>query len=155
VVTEVHEEVHEVDEMGPVDYLVLEFPKFTMTGDAMRELLDLVGKGVIRVLDLVFVRKDQDGRVSVLAAGDLQSDGEFDSSVFEGARSGLLGRDDIDEVASALQPGSAGATLVYENLWAAPLARALRRNGAQLVAGGRIPIQAILASLDATEKATA
>lgn len=149
------EEVREIDEMGPVDYLVVEFPQFRMTGEGLAHLVDLVERGIIRILDLVFVRKDLDGSVAVVRVADLDSDGKLDLAVFEGSSSQLLGSDDISEAAEALQPGSAGGILVYENLWAAPLARTLRRNGAQLVAGGRIPIQALLASLDATESVKA
>ncbi len=149
------EEFRELDEMGPVDYMVIEFPKFKMTGEGLAQLVDLVDRGVIRVLDLVFVRKDDDGNVGVAAVTDLDGDGRLDLAVFDGAMSGLLGDDDIREAAEALEPGSAGGILVYENVWAAPLARTLRRNGAQLVAGGRIPVQALLAALDATETAKA
>ncbi len=145
------DEFRELDEMGPVDYLVIEFPKFRMTGEGLAELTKLVERGIVRVLDLVFIRKDEDGRIGVTAITDLDGDGVLDLATFEGAASGLLGDDDISEAAKALEPGSAGGILVYENLWAAPLARALRRNGAQLVAGGRIPVQALLAALDATE----
>jgi hypothetical protein len=141
----------ELDEMGPVDYLVIEFPKFQMTGEGLAHLIDLVDRGIIRVLDLVFVRKDTDGTVGVVAITDVDHDGKLDLAVFEGASSGLLGDDDIREACEALVPGSAGGILVYENLWAAPMARALRRNGAQLVASGRIPVQGLLAALDAME----
>jgi hypothetical protein len=85
---------------------------------------------------------------------DVDRDGKFDLAVFEGASAGLLGQDDLDEAGQALEPGCSAAILVYENLWAAPLAVALRREGAQLVAGGRIPIQALLAALDASEAGT-
>lgn len=146
-------DLRELDEMGPVDYVVIEFPRFRMTGEGLAHLLDLVDRGIIRVLDLVFVRKDDDGKVGVLAISDIDSDGKLDLAVFEGASSGLLGDDDIREACEALEPGSAGGILVYENLWAAPFARTLRRNGAQLVASGRIPVQAILASLDAMDAA--
>lgn len=108
-------------------------------------------RGVIRILDLLFVRKDDDGSVVGLELADLDGDGKLDLSVFEGVSSGLLGQDDIEEAGMALEPGNAAGILVYENLWAAPFARALRRGGAQLVAGGRIPVQALLASLDAAE----
>ncbi|MFG3346359.1 DUF6325 family protein [Streptomyces sp. NPDC048018] len=141
------------EDMGPVDYLVIEFPGNRMSGEAFPLLLDLVDRGIVRVLDLLFVRKDDDGSVVGVELRDLAADGPFDVSVFEGARSGLLGQDDLDEAGAALQPGNSAAVLVYENVWAAPLARTLRRDGAQLVAGGRIPVQALLASLDAVEAA--
>lgn len=148
-------EHREIDEMGPVDYLVVEFPRFRMTGEALAQIVDLVDRGVIRILDLAFLRKDEDGTVGVLQVADVDGDGELDPGVFEGASSGLLGDDDVREAAKALEPGSAGGVLVYENLWAAPLARTLRRNGAQLVASGRIPIQALVAALEASGPATA
>ena len=148
-------EFEELEEMGPIDYLVIEFPKFRMTGEGLSHLIDLVNRGIIRILDLVFIRKDQAGSVTVLTVGDFDSDGKLDLAIFDGASSGLLGDDDIREACEALQPGSAGGILVYENLWAAPLARALRRNGAQLVAGGRVPVQALLASVEALKVAGA
>jgi uncharacterized membrane protein len=141
--------------MGPVDYLVIEFPQFKLTGEGLQELVNLVDRGIIRVLDLVFVHKHDDGNVTVAAIADMDGDGELDLAVFEGAASGLLDDSDIKEAAEALEPGSAGGILVYENVWAAPFARTLRRNGAQLVAGGRIPVQAILATVDAVEAARA
>ncbi|MCX5562878.1 DUF6325 family protein [Streptomyces sp. NBC_00038] len=139
--------------MGPVDFLVIEFPGNRMTGEGFPLLLDLVDRGIIRILDLLFVRKDTDGSVEGLELKDLDADGELDLTVFEGASSGLLGQDDIEEAGMALEPGNSASILVYENLWAAPLAQALRRGGAQLVASGRIPVQALLASLDAAEAA--
>ncbi|MDV5146671.1 DUF6325 family protein [Streptomyces sp. SBC-4] len=142
-----------IEDMGPVDFLVVEFPGSRMTGEGFPLLLDLVDRGVIRILDLLFVRKTDDGNVVGLELADLDGDGRLDLSVFEGVSSGLLGQDDIDEAGMALEPGHAAGILVYENLWAAPLARALRRGGAQLVAGGRIPVQVLLASLDAGEAA--
>jgi hypothetical protein len=141
--------------MGPIDYLILEFPGNKMTGEGLPLLIDLVDRGIIRILDLAFVIKDEDGNVAGLEISDLDYDGDFDLTVFEGASSGLLGDDDIDEAAQILEPNSSAAILVYENVWAAPLAAALRRSGAQLVGGGRIPVQAILASLDAAEAAAA
>ncbi|MFE5623822.1 DUF6325 family protein [Streptomyces virginiae] len=136
--------------MGPVDYLVVEFPGNRMTGEGLPLLVDLVDRGIIRILDLVFVRKDADGSVVALELKDAGG-GEMDLTVFEGAASGLLGQDDINEAGAALEAGNSAGILVYENVWAAPFARALRRGGAQLVAGGRIPVQALLASLDAME----
>ncbi|AWK12031.1 DUF1269 domain-containing family protein [Streptomyces spongiicola] len=137
--------------MGPVDYLVVEFPGNQMTGEGLPLLVDLVERRIIRVLDLLFVRKDTDGTVTALEFSDMDGDGTLDLAVFEGASSGLLGQDDLEEAAAAVEPGSSAAVLVYENTWAAPLARALRRGGAQLVAGGRIPVQQLLAALDEVE----
>ncbi|MEV0978548.1 DUF6325 family protein [Streptomyces sp. NPDC049915] len=139
--------------MGPVDYLVVEFPGNRMTGEGLPLLVDLVDRGVIRILDLTFIRKDADGSVTGLEIGDLTGDGALDLAVFEGASSGLLGQDDLEEAAAALEPGNSAGVLIYENLWAAPFAAALRRGGAELVASGRIPVPAILAALDATETA--
>ncbi|MFF2510533.1 DUF6325 family protein [Streptomyces sp. NPDC058086] len=137
--------------MGPIDYIVVEFPGNRMTGEGLPLLVDLVDRGLIRILDLMFVRKDEDGSVVGLEIADLTGDGALDLAVFEGASSGLLGEDDIEEAASALEPGNSAGILVYENLWAAPFATALRRGGAQMVASGRIPVPAVLAALDATE----
>src|SRR5450631_4934710 len=141
----------DLDEMGPIDYVVVEFPGNRMTGEAFPILVDLVDRGLIRILDLVFVRKDTDGSVVGLELKDLDGDGELDLTVFEGATSGLLGDDDIQEAGEVLQPGSSAGILVFENLWAAPFAAAVRRSGGQLVASGRIPVQAVLAALDAVE----
>ncbi|MGA5822947.1 DUF6325 family protein [Kitasatospora sp. NPDC094028] len=141
----------ELNELGPIDYLVVEFPGTRLTGEGMPLLLDLVDRGIIRILDLSFIRKEPDGSFTALEAADLDGDGQLDLTVFDGASSGLLGDDDISETAKALEPGSSAAVLVYENLWAAPLAAALRRAGAQFVAGGRIPVQSVLAALEALD----
>lgn len=138
----------ELDELGPIDYIVVEFPGNRMTGEGFPLLLDLVERGIIRILDLAFIRKELDGSVTALAIADFDGDGELDLAVFEGASSGLLGDDDLSEAAAAVEPGSSAGILVYENVWAAPFASALRRGGAQLVASGRIPVQAILASIE-------
>jgi hypothetical protein len=122
-----------------------------MTGEGMPLLVELVEDGVIRILDLAFVQKGADGSVAALELRELGDETEL--TVFEGASSGLLDQGDLDEAGAALEPGNSAAVLVYENLWAAPLARALRRGGAQMVAGGRIPVEALVASLDATEPA--
>jgi uncharacterized membrane protein len=140
-----------LDEMGPIDYLVVEFPGNKMTGEAFPLLVDLVDQGIVRILDLVFVRKDIDGSVLGLELSDLDGDGELDLAVFEGVSSGLLGDDDIQEAGEVLQPGSSAGILVFENVWAGPFAAAVRRSGGQLVASGRIPVQAVLAALDAAE----
>jgi len=136
-------------EMGPIDYLVVEWPDRQPRGEAAPYLIDLVDRGLIRILDLAFVVKDPDGSVSRLEIADLGD--EF--GVFVGASSGLLSDEDADDAAAALEPGTSAALLVYENTWAAPFATAMRRSGAQLVAGGRIPTQALIAALDAAESA--
>ncbi|MEU2801560.1 DUF6325 family protein [Streptomyces sp. NPDC007117] len=141
----------EIEELGPIDYLVVEFPGNRMTGEGFPLLVDLVDRGLIRILDLTFVRKDSDGSVSGMEIADLTGDGELDLALFEGASSGLLGQDDIEEAGTALEPGSSAGILVYENLWAAPFAAALRRGGARMVASGRIPVSAVLDALDAIE----
>lgn len=141
------------EEVGPIDYLVVEFPGNRMTGEGLPLLVDLVDRGIIRIMDLTFVRKDDDGSVTAMEIADLTGDGELDLAVFEGASSGLLGQDDIEEAATALEPGCSAGILVYENVWAAPFAAALRRGGARLVASGRVPVQALVATLDETEAA--
>jgi hypothetical protein len=141
----------DLDETGPIDYLVVEFPGSRMTGEGLPLLVDLVDSGIIRILDLVFVQRKLDGSVSAMEIADFDNDGELDLAVFEGASSGLLGQDDVEEAASVVEPGNSAGILIYENVWAAPFAAALRRGGAQLVASGRIPVQAILAALDAAE----
>ena len=144
-----------MEEMGPIDYVVVEFPGSRMTGEGLPLLVDLVDSGTIRILDLVFVTRSMDGVVSAVEIADLDGDGDLDLAVFEGVSSGLLGQDDIDDVTSVIEPGSSAGLLVYENVWAAPFAAAIRRGGGQLVASGRIPVQAVLASLDAMEAADA
>jgi hypothetical protein len=144
----------ELEEMGPIDYIVLEWPGSQPDGSVAPLIVDLVDRGIIRLLDVAFLSKGEDGSIAMLDIRALDGgDGGF--AVFEGASSGLLGDEDIDEAGSALEPGTTAAVLVWENRWAAPVAVALRRSGGQLVASGRIPIQAILASLDAAEAASA
>ena len=142
----------EFDEMGPIDYLLVEWPGRQPTGEAAPHLIDLVDRGLIRILDLVFLHKDEDGSLTRLEISDLGDQVEAFAD-FEGASSGLLSDEDTDEAGSALEPGTSAALLVYENRWAAPFASALRRSGGQLVATGRIPIQAMLAALDAADAA--
>ena len=144
---------NDLQEIGPIDYLVVEFPGSNMTGEGLPLLVDLVDRGIIRILDLVFVKKELDGSVRGMAIADFDKDGQLDLAVFEGASSGLLAQDDLDEAGGVLEPGSSAGLLVYENRWAAPFASALRRGGAQVVASGRIPVQDVLAALDATESA--
>jgi hypothetical protein len=140
----------ELDELGPIDYLVIEWPADRQPdGSALPLLLDLVSNGTIRILDLAFIHREADGTTVGLNIADLDLQGEVDVTLFGEASSGLLGDDDLTEAGSALEPGCTAAVLVYENTWAGPFAVALRRGGAQLVANGRIPVQALLASLDA------
>jgi hypothetical protein len=129
----------------------VEFPGSRMKGEAFPILVDLADRGVIRILDLAFISKGTDGKVVGLSISDIDGDGDLDLAVFEGASSGLLDSSDLDEAGSVLEPGSSAGVLVYENVWAAPFATALRRSGGQLVASGRIPVQAVLAALDAVE----
>ena len=140
----------EHQEMGPIDYLVIEWPGRQPTGESAPIMLDLVERGLIRILDLAFVTKAEDGTVAGIEISEVAEQVE-ELRVFEGASSGLLGDDDVETAAEALQPGTSAALLVYENLWAAPFASAIRRSGGQLVANGRIPVQAIEAALDAAE----
>jgi hypothetical protein len=143
-------------ELGPIDYLIVEWPPGKEpTGEGLNLLADLTERGLIQVIDLAFVMKEEDGTVRGLAITDLDSDGTLDLVQFEGASSGVLGQDDFDEAGSALEPGASAAILVYENRWAAPFAAALRRSGAQLVANGRIPVNALLEKLDELEAAQA
>jgi hypothetical protein len=141
----------QLDEMGPIDYMVLEWAgDQPVTGEVMPLLLDLAERGTIRILDLAFIVKDTDGSVAAMDVAELAQE-QAGLADFEGASSGLLGQDDLEEAATALEPGTVAGVLVWENRWAGPVAGALRRSGGQLVASGRIPVQAILASLDATE----
>lgn len=142
---------NDLEDLGPIDYLVVEFPGSKMTGEGLPLLVDLVDRGIIRILDFVFVKKELDGSVKGMAIADLDRDGKLDLAVFEGASSGLLGPEDLDEAGGVLEPGSSAGLLVYENRWAAPFASALRRGGGQVVASGRIPISDVVAALDATE----
>jgi dihydroorotase-like cyclic amidohydrolase len=140
--------LEELEEMGPIDYILVEWPGGQPNGEVAPHLIDLVDRGLIRVLDLIFLAKDEDGTIRGIEVGELAG-----LEVFEGASSGLIGDDDIEEAASVMEPGTAAALLVFENSWAAPFATAVRRSGGQLVSSGRIPIQAVLAALDASEAA--
>jgi uncharacterized protein DUF6325 len=141
----------QLEEMGPIDYMVLEWSgNQPLTGEVMPLLMDLVDRGTIRILDIAFMVKAEDGSVAAMELGEL-AQGSPGLADFEGASSGLLGQDDLEEAAAALEPGTVAGVLVWENRWAAPVAVALRRSGGQLVANGRIPVQAIIASLEASE----
>ena len=143
-------------ELGPVDYLIVEWPPGTEpNGEGLRHLVDLTDRGLIRVIDLAFVAKGEDGAVEGIAIADLDGDGKLDLIEFEGASSGLLDQEDYDEAGSALEPGASAAILVYENRWAAPFATAVRKGGAQVVASGRIPVNALIQKLDELESAEA
>jgi uncharacterized membrane protein len=142
-----------LEELGPIDYVVMEWPgTYPDASEVKPLLLDLVDRGIIRILDVAFVAKDEEGAVSGLEVGDLKPVAEAFAE-FEGASSGLLGFEDLQEAAGVLEPGTSAAVLVWENRWAAPVAAALRRSGGQLVASGRLPTQGILAALDAIEAA--
>jgi hypothetical protein len=143
-------------ELGPVDYVVVEWPPGKEpTGEGLSHLVDLTDRGLIRVLDLAFVHKQEDGTMQGLVIADLDHDGSLDLAQFEGASSGILGQEDYDEAGGALEPGASAAILVYENRWAAPFAAAVRRGGAQLVASGRIPHDELVKALDELEAAQA
>ena len=142
---------HELDQMGPVDYVVIEFPDGQPKGEAAPLLVDLVDRGIIRILDLMVIVKNDDGTVSGVEITDLDGDGVNDLRVFEGASSGLLGDEDKRQAGDVLEPGAAAIVILFENRWAAPFARAVREAGGQLVAFGRIPVQGLLAALDEAE----
>jgi hypothetical protein len=138
-----------IEEMGPIDYVVLEWPGRQPKGDAAPLILDLVDRGIIRILDIALMVKAEDGSIAAIDLGELDGDSGF--AEFQGASTGLLSQDDLEEAANALQPGTSAAVLMWENRWAAPVAIALRRSGGQLVASGRIEIQAMLAALEALD----
>jgi hypothetical protein len=143
-------------ELGPVDYLIVEWPPGKEpTGEGLGILADLTDSGLIRVLDLVFVRKEEDGTVAGLAIMDIDADGELDLVQFAGASSGLLDQDDYNEAGAALEAGASAAILLYENRWARPFAAAVRRSGAQLVASGRIPHDDLVGVIESLESTTA
>ncbi|MCX5042523.1 DUF6325 family protein [Aldersonia sp. NBC_00410] len=141
-----------LDEIGPIDYLVVEFPADRPpNGSALPQLLDLVDRGIIRVLDLAFVRREPDGSLVGIDISESGMEGDLDVTLFAEASSGLLDSTDVHEAGAVLEPGCTGAVLIYENRWAAPFASALRHNGAQLVASGRVPTQGILAALESLD----
>jgi Family of unknown function (DUF6325) len=139
--------------MGPISYLIVEFPDSKGTGEGFSILVDLVNRGVVRVLDLRFITKGEDGSVRALKLSDIDHGGQVDLSVFEGASAGLMDDSDFVDAASVISPGSSAGILIFENCWATPFINALRRGQAELVAAGYIPIDSVLKSLDATEPA--
>jgi uncharacterized protein DUF6325 len=140
-----------LDQLGPVDYLVVEFPAgaSNFTGEMAKELLALVDSGTIRVIDILILAKNEDGSVEAMELSDIEDLGPLQAIEAELAE--LLTADDVAHLAAAIEPGSTAGVLIWENLWAAPFASAARRSGGQLIANGRIPIQAIIASIEADE----
>jgi len=146
-------EAHDA-ELGPIDIVVIAYPAGSpMTGEAVPLFMDLVERGIIRVLDALFVAKGEDGKIEGFEAKDLDDKGVGDYRIFEGASSGLLGDEDLASAAEGMEPGTAGVIIVYENRWAGPFAAAVRRNGGVLVANERIPAQDVMDALDAAEAA--
>jgi hypothetical protein len=140
-----------LDQLGPVDYLVVEFPAgaSNFTGEMATELVALVDAGTIRVIDVLILTKNDDGTVEATELSDIEELGELQA--VEAQLAELLAEEDVIHLAAAMEPGSVAGVLIWENLWAAPFAAAARRSGGQLVANGRIPIQAIIASIQADE----
>ncbi|HET9678072.1 MAG TPA: DUF6325 family protein [Solirubrobacterales bacterium] len=137
-------------EMGPIDYLLVEWPGRQPNGEVAPHLVDLVERGLIRILDLTFIAKDEEGNVAVLEIADVGGE-VAELAIFEGASSGLLGDEDVEQAGGVLEPGTSAALLVFENSWAGPFVGAVRRSGGELVASGRIPAEDVLAALDAAE----
>jgi hypothetical protein len=142
------DDLMDVDELGPIDWIVIEFPGSKFNGEIAPALADLVDRDLIRVLDLVILRKDDDGSLEAFEISDLDNDELGSLRSYEGGLAMLLSEDDVTAVAEALEPGSTAGVLVWENTWAAPFGAAVRKSGGQLVASGRIATQAILAALE-------
>ena len=140
-----------LDSLGPIDYIVVEFPAgaSSFTGEMTEELLALVDAGTIRVVDVLILTKDEDGSVDAMELSDIEQLGPLQR--VEAQLAELLAAEDVEHLAAAMDPGSTAGVLIWENLWAAPFASAARRSGGQLIATGRIPIQAIIASIEADE----
>ena len=143
------------DGLGPISYLIVEFPGSKMTGEGLPILVDLVDRGLIRILDLLFATRGEDGSLRTVEVQDLEPDGQIDVAVFEGVSSGLLDESDLADAASVIEPGSSAAILLFENRWARSFTQALRRGGAELVAAGYVPLDDVAAALDAAEAAGA
>jgi hypothetical protein len=140
---------------GPIDFLLLEFSSEKMNGEAAAALFELVEQGIIRLYDLLVIRKESDGSVVAVEMSDVTADAIGEFSVFAGARSGLLGDDDLAEAGNAMEPGTTAALLVYENAWAIPFITAARKADAQVIASARIPADAVMAALDELDAADA
>ncbi len=144
----------EVLEIGPVDIIVIGFPADApRTGDAIPMFVDLVDRGIIRVLDVLMVEKDAEGTVRGLEVADLDGDGENDLLIFDGARTGILGDEDAELAGEVLEPGEAAVLICFENAWAGPFAAAVRRNGGQLLDFQRIPAPEVIAAIEALNAA--
>jgi len=143
-----------LDELGPVDYVIVEFPAETshFDGEMARELVALVDAGIVRLIDVLILTKDDDGNVEAMELSDIEELGELEALEAELAE--LLAEEDVEHLAAAMDPGSTAGVLIWENLWAAPFASAARRAGGRLIANGRIPTQAIIASIEADEAVT-
>lgn len=139
------------DELGPIDFLAIEFPGAHISAPGFEQLLSLVDQGVISILDLEFITKDSAGNASKVDVGDLANPDGVDLSAWAGASSGLLDRADVDEIAAAIQPGSVAAVIVYENRWVLGLVSAWRRDGARFIADGGISATDVVNALDATD----
>ena len=137
-----------IDELGPVDWIVVEFPGSRFNGEIAPALLDLVDRGLVRVLDLLILKTDADGAIEAFELSDLDDSEIGELRTHEAELAMLLSEEDVTAVAAAIEPGSSAAVLVWENTWAAPFGSAVRRSGGQLVASGRIPIQALLAAVE-------
>ena len=140
-------------DVGPIDFLALEFPTAELKGNGLASLVDLVDRGIIRILDLRFAKREKDGSFTAAALTDLDGDGILDLAVFEGVESGLLDDDDLSEAVSLIEPGNGVALIVYENTWAGPFVSAMREVGAEVIASGRIPADDVVAALDGLESA--
>jgi hypothetical protein len=146
------DEVDAVDELGPVDWIVVEFSGSKFNGEIVPALLDLAERDLVRVLDLLVLKKDDDGSLEAFELSDLDEGEVGELRTYESELAMLLSEEDVTSLAAAIEPGSSAAVLVWENVWAAPFASAVRRSGGQLVASGRIPIQALLAAVEADEQ---
>ena len=154
ITTEPADQGTDLDSLCPVDYVVAEFPEgaSNFTGEMAKELIALVDAGTIRLIDVLILTKAEDGTVDAMELSDVEELGEL--AALEAELAELLAAEDVEHLAAAMEPGTTAGVLIWENLWAAPFASAARRSGGQLIANGRIPIQAIIASIEADEAST-